>query len=80
MSSWIFRQIYEIMYVRIIIVVIRDKVCRSHVIVGTPQAVHCWMTKLLVFEAQKITFLALDGGNILLDSQQSWENAIGIYM
>ena len=68
------------MYIRIIVAVIRDKVCRSHIIVGMPQAVHYWMTKLLVFEAQKITLLALDGGNVLLDSQQSWEYAIGIYM
>ena len=64
----------------IILAVIRDKVSKSHVIVGTPQAVHYWMTKLQVFEPQNISLLALDEGDVLLDSQQSWESAIGVYM
>lgn len=63
-----------------ILAVIRDKISKSHIIVGTPQAVHYWMMKLQVFEPQNISLLALDGGNVLLDSQQSWESAIGIYM
>lgn len=60
--------------------VIRDKISRSHIIVGTPEAVHYWLVRLQAFDPRSISFLALDEANVLLQSQQSWECTNRIYM
>ena len=66
--------------IAIVYIVIRHKVSSSHIIVGTPEAVHYWMTKLQAFQPSSISFLVLDDSNVLLESQKSWESSVGIYM
>jgi len=66
-------------YFIFVLVVIRDKISRSHVIIGIPEAIHYWMMKLQAVEPRTITLLVLDEASALLDSQQFRESTIGIY-
>ena len=58
----------------------RDNAAKSHIIVGTPDGVIHWMTKLFIFNPKNITLCVLDSGDVLLDSQQSRDNTLTIKM
>ena len=62
------------------ILVIRESAAKSHVIIGTPDGLIHWMTQLFIFDPKKITMCVLDGGDVLLDSQQSRDNTLTIKM